>query len=68
MTDHPGWIRQAQTDGRLSVSAGGEWTIADAAALEQALAGLAPGTSAEVRFDLSAVERLDTAGVWLLQR
>ncbi|UCH75021.1 MAG: MlaE family lipid ABC transporter permease subunit [Rhodospirillales bacterium] len=68
MTDHPGWIRQAQTDGRLSVSAGGEWTIAGAAALEQALAGLAPGTSAEVRFDLSAVERLDTAGVWLLQR
>jgi phospholipid/cholesterol/gamma-HCH transport system permease protein len=68
MADGPGWIKQVETDGRLVVSAGGEWTVAGAAALERAVAALTPGPAAQVCFDLSALERVDTAGVWLLQR
>ncbi len=67
MEDGPGWIRQAEADGRLVVSAGGAWTVAGAAALEQAVAALAPGPAGQVRFDLSALERVDTAGVFLLR-
>jgi phospholipid/cholesterol/gamma-HCH transport system permease protein len=68
MEDGPGWIRLAEADGRLVVSAGGEWTVAEAAGLERAIAVLTPGTAARVCFDLSALERVDTAGAWLLQR
>ena len=68
MADGPGWIRQVEADGRLVVSAGGEWTVAGAAALERAVATLTPGPAAQIYFDLSALERVDTAGVWLLQR
>ncbi len=67
MGDGPGWIRQAAADGRLVVSAGGMWTIAGAAALEQAVMGLEPERSERVRFDLSALDRVDTAGVHLLR-
>jgi len=67
MEDRPGWIRQAETDGRLVVSAGGVWTVAAAAALERDVAALSPGRAKRVRFDVSALERIDTAGVFLLR-
>jgi phospholipid/cholesterol/gamma-HCH transport system permease protein len=67
MAEAPGWIGEAETDGRLVVSAGGVWTVAGAAALERAVAALAPAPAQEVRFDMSAVERVDTAGVFLLR-
>ncbi len=67
MTDGPGWIRQTEAAEGLVISAGGAWTIAGAAALEQAVAGLAPKPAAQVRFDLSELERVDTAGVHLLR-
>ena len=67
MEDGPGWIRQTEADGRLVVTAGGVWTVAGAAALERAVAALGPGPAAQVRFDLSELERADTAGVFLLR-
>ena len=67
MQDGPGWIRQAEADGQFVVSAGGVWTVAGAAALERAVAALGPGPAAQVRFDLSELERADTAGVFLLR-
>ena len=38
MTGNPGWIREAETDGRLVLSAGGDWTVAGAGALEALVA------------------------------
>jgi len=67
MEDRRGWIKQAETDGRLVVSAGGAWTVAGAAALERDVAALTPGRAMQVRFDLSALDRIDTAGVFLLR-
>ena len=67
MAEAPGWISEAEAGGRPVVSAGGVWTVAGAAALERAVAALAPERTEEVRFDLSAVERVDTAGVFLLR-
>lgn len=68
MAGEPGWIRQEQKDGRTLVSAGGAWTIGDAAALGAAVDALPAFRAGRATFDLSAISVLDTAGVWLLQR
>lgn len=67
MEDGAGWIRETEANGQLVVSAGGVWTVSGAAALARAVAGLNPGSAGNVRFDLSALERADTAGVCLLR-
>jgi phospholipid/cholesterol/gamma-HCH transport system permease protein len=64
----PGWIREAQVAGQPVLSAGGAWTFAGATALERLVAGLTPGPSRDLSFDLSEISALDTAGVWLLRR
>jgi phospholipid/cholesterol/gamma-HCH transport system permease protein len=68
MADRPGWIKQSATDGGLELAAGGVWTIAGAAALEKIVRELSPGAARQVRFELSGISALDTAGVWLLRR
>jgi phospholipid/cholesterol/gamma-HCH transport system permease protein len=53
----------------LVVSAAGAWLIASAAALDRALRRLdETAAAAAVSIDLSAVDRLDTAGAWLVLR
>ncbi len=68
MTVEPGWIREGTTDGRLVLSAGGDWTVAGAGALEGLVKALRPGAARDVAFDLSEISALDTAGVWLLRQ
>jgi len=55
-------------DGQIVVTARGEWTIRAAAALDGRLQALAAEGAQSVRFDLSGVTALDTAGAWLLYR
>ncbi len=62
------WGR-ASRDGAIWVlSVGGPWTLADAPRLEQQLNEFGSPQVAAARFDLSALETLDTAGAWLLYR
>ncbi len=68
MADRPGWIKQSANKDRLELAAGGAWTIAGAAALETIVGDLSPGAAKQVRFELSGISALDTAGVWLLRR
>ena len=68
MAKQPGWLREAEADGRLVVSAGGAWTVSGAAALEALVDALKPGRAREVGFELSRIAALDTAGVWLLRQ
>jgi phospholipid/cholesterol/gamma-HCH transport system permease protein len=50
----------------------GSWTIREAATLDSALKGLSvpipPSSEFTGEIDISAIEELDTAGAWLLQR
>lgn len=55
-------------DGHVMVSAHGDWTIRAAGALDERLRALAAERAQSVRFDLSGVTALDTAGAWLLHR
>jgi phospholipid/cholesterol/gamma-HCH transport system permease protein len=47
--------------------AGGRWTIAESARLDQQLQGLEAG-SGQVTIDASRIEKLDSTGAWLLLR
>lgn len=63
-----GWLHTSSEDGAFVLAAGGEWSIASVASLDGALRRVAPPGRARVTIDLGALERLDTAGAWLLHR
>ena len=48
--------------------AGGAWTIAQSARLDQELRALDTGGGQAITMDASAIERLDSTGAWLLLR
>ncbi|MAO91499.1 MAG: ABC transporter permease [Rhodospirillaceae bacterium] len=63
-----GWMRTNSDGAFLTVSAGGAWTIASATALDKLVSSLRTGDADRIVFDLSDLERLDSAGAWLLFR
>ena len=68
MTD--AWLTGTCQGDRLLVEAGGRWTISALAELHergQRLLAELPGPGGAASIDLKAVQRLDTAGAWLLQ-
>jgi phospholipid/cholesterol/gamma-HCH transport system permease protein len=59
----------AETEpGGLILRALGDWRVAAAAELDRRLHSLSLPSGQHVTFDLTGVERLDTAGAWLLLR
>jgi phospholipid/cholesterol/gamma-HCH transport system permease protein len=64
-----GWLNAAvEAGGAMLLQAGGHWDAGNVSRLDQQLRSLAPTTDAAVILDLAQVERLDTAGAWLLYR
>src|SRR5579872_6975649 len=53
---------------RNVLQAGGRWTIAESARLDQQLQELNAGASQALTIDASRIERLDSTGAWLLLR
>lgn len=68
MAEAPGWVKSAERDGGLVLTAGGVWTIDAAAALDRALRLLAADGATHVDIDAAQITDLDTAGAWLLYR
>src|SRR6266446_2057934 len=58
----------SQAPGSLVLSAAGEWLVTTAADLDQKLRALRMPTGTRVTLDLAGIDRLDTAGAWLLLR
>ena len=58
----------ASEPGRYRVAAGGDWTVSHIAAVDAALRKLSVPRSMPVILDLSGIDRLDTAGAWVLHR
>jgi phospholipid/cholesterol/gamma-HCH transport system permease protein len=54
--------------GMLTLAAAGEWRVEWAAAIDRRLRALALPRDTRVTIDLAGVDRLDTAGAWLLLR
>lgn len=63
-----GWLQAEQGADRLALRAGGSWDVGGAARLDAELARALARPSGSVALDLGAVERLDTAGAWLILR
>lgn len=68
MAEEAGWFETKREGDTLLVEAGGAWTIPALARLDKLLRALAPDSCRDVVLDLSRVERLDTAGAWVLHR
>lgn len=64
------WLTGTREGDRLLVEAGGRWTLSALAELyerRQRLLAEMPGPGGAASIDLKALQRLDTAGAWLLQ-
>ncbi len=62
------WIEPEGDGDALVLRAGGEWSLAGAAVLDQRLGALRVPPARRVSIDLGAIEALDTAGAWLVLR
>jgi phospholipid/cholesterol/gamma-HCH transport system permease protein len=61
-------IEARQADGELRIVCSGNWTIGALAALNAKIAAIRPAGTRRVRFDLSGVAAIDSAGGWLISR
>ena len=68
MTSGTVTLRDVPEEGSLVLAAAGSWLVATAAALDRSLAVLDLPHGRQVSLDLSGIERLDTAGAWLVLR
>ena len=65
---HSGWVRAERDGDNLLLSAGGSWVIATLAELDARVREIATSSVRRARIDLGSVERMDTAGAWVLYR
>jgi phospholipid/cholesterol/gamma-HCH transport system permease protein len=69
MAAAPGaWVDSKRQGDELVIAAGGEWTVAAAPALDASLRRLALDRARTARFELGAIDSLDSAGAWLIWR
>ena len=59
---------QSEESGSFVFAAAGDWLVATAAELDRRLRGIQIPQNKRVTLDLAGVERLDTAGAWLILR
>jgi len=62
------WLRTSTEHDRLVLTAGGSWTIRQAAAVDGALRAVSVSGARRALFDLSEISGFDSAGAWLLCR
>jgi phospholipid/cholesterol/gamma-HCH transport system permease protein len=62
------WVDTEARDGGTAVIAGGRWDVAASGVLDAALRALKLPRGEAIVIDLGQLERLDTAGAWLLHR
>ena len=64
----PATIVASEDSGALVLRAEGSWLVASASELDRRLHALDLPTGRQVTLDLAGIERLDTAGAWLVLR
>ncbi|MGH7046139.1 MAG: ABC transporter permease [Stellaceae bacterium] len=68
MTSSAATLVAIEEPGAIVLTAAGEWLVASAAELDQRLQALQVPAGKRVTIDLAAIDRIDTAGAWLLLR
>jgi len=59
---------ESEESGSFVLAAAGQWLVTTAAELDRRLRAISMPRDRRVTFDLGGIERLDTAGAWLLLR
>ena len=59
--------RESEADG-LRLEAGGSWTVTYGAELDRQAVDVPAEKGGSARFDLRGIDRMDTAGAWMLVR
>lgn len=67
-SDARGWFRAERQPQLLRLIIGGEWTVREAADLDTQLRHLDTGNTREAEIDGSGLDRMDSAGAWLIVR
>ena len=65
---HKGTLALSGGDGRCIVTVDGIWDITTVQTLDDSVRAISPPSGATVRIDLAGIEKLDTAGAWVLFR
>ncbi|HJN03656.1 MAG TPA: MlaE family lipid ABC transporter permease subunit, partial [Alphaproteobacteria bacterium] len=68
MVADQGWLETGGEGDEFVLSAGGNWDVASIGRLDGELKRVSVPAARSVRIDLSRLERLDTAGAWVLYR
>jgi phospholipid/cholesterol/gamma-HCH transport system permease protein len=68
MASNAATLVETEDAGSVVLAVAGEWLVASAAELDRRLQALQMPQGGRVTIDLSAIERIDTAGAWLLMR
>jgi len=68
MNQQMGSVDSRLEGGELVISARGEWTLGAVAGLDPRMASIKPAGARRVRFDLSELSAIDSAGAWLISR
>src|SRR5437764_8006213 len=63
-----GILVESEEPGALVLAAAGQWLVATAAEIDRRLRAIQMPTGKRVTLDLAGIDRLDTAGAWLLLR
>ncbi|MBI1179406.1 MAG: MlaE family lipid ABC transporter permease subunit [Alphaproteobacteria bacterium] len=66
--NEPAWVSEERSSGTVTLRTGGPWVINHAPHLFERLARLSISGEEPIVVDLSRIDRLDTAGAWLLYR
>ena len=67
--DHQaGWLRTDEGAEGLILVLGGVWDVSSVGDLDRSLVKYKPPRKAPIALDMAAIERLDTAGAWVLHR
>src|SRR6516162_1346779 len=61
-------LTQSEEAGKFVFAAGGQWLVATAAEIDRRLSTVQLPSGKQVTLDLAGIDRLDTAGAWLLLR
>lgn len=62
------WISAEVEGDTLTLRCGGVWTVDTVASIDPGLRSLEAGQSRRTILDVAAIDRLDTAGAWLIER
>ena len=68
LSEAQGWLSTRRNDAAFELVAGGHWLISQCAKLDAELKDLRTESARQVVVDLTALEKLDTAGAWLISR